>query len=169
MDSQIECPICMDVIESKANTVITECGHSFHCSCLMKNAVHNGFGCPYCRTTMAEEPEFSEDDEDEEDSEFAEEDEDEEEINPPLEHIIENLKEQNISYETLARAYCFDELIITNEEDSTKCLDAYNDVYKNISDIVYNYRKDMFDIEYNESPPDVAESKNKQKCFTECY
>jgi hypothetical protein len=59
-----ECPICMDTIEGLCNRVVTECGHAFHCSCLMQNAAHNGFGCPYCRTKMAEEPEEDEDDED---------------------------------------------------------------------------------------------------------
>ena len=65
-----ECPICMDAIEGVCNKVVTECGHAFHCSCLMKNAAHNGFGCPYCRTAMAETP--AEDD-DEEDDEYDEE------------------------------------------------------------------------------------------------
>jgi hypothetical protein len=50
-----ECPICMEVIVTTKNIVITECGHTFHCSCLMTNVAHNGFGCPYCRTAMAEE------------------------------------------------------------------------------------------------------------------
>jgi hypothetical protein len=59
-----ECPICMDAIDGLCNKVVTECGHAFHCSCLMQNAAHNGFGCPYCRTTMAETPAAEEDDED---------------------------------------------------------------------------------------------------------
>ena len=63
----IECPICMDTIEGLCNRVVTECGHAFHCSCLMQNAAHNGFGCPYCRTTMAEEPDDEEDDEEDDD------------------------------------------------------------------------------------------------------
>ena len=67
-----ECPICMDVIEGVCNKVVTECGHAFHCSCLMKNASHNGFGCPYCRTAMAETPAAAE-----EDDEYDEEDEEE--------------------------------------------------------------------------------------------
>lgn len=56
-----ECPICMDTIEGLCNRVVTECGHAFHCSCLMQNAAHNGFGCPYCRTKMAETPADEED------------------------------------------------------------------------------------------------------------
>lgn len=59
-----ECPICMDTIEGLCNRVVTECGHAFHCSCLMQNTAHNGFGCPYCRTKMADEPEEEEDEED---------------------------------------------------------------------------------------------------------
>jgi len=61
-----ECPICMDAIEGLCNRVVTECGHAFHCACLMQNASHNGFGCPYCRTAMATEP-LNEDDEDDDD------------------------------------------------------------------------------------------------------
>jgi hypothetical protein len=55
----------METIEGTKNIIVTECGHRFHCNCLMQNAAHNGFGCPYCRTVMAEEP--VEDDEDEDD------------------------------------------------------------------------------------------------------
>ena len=50
-----ECPICMDNIETQRNCVTTECGHCFHTNCLMTSVAHNGFGCPYCRTKMAEE------------------------------------------------------------------------------------------------------------------
>ena len=62
----LECPICYDDIDEKKNCVTTECGHTFHCSCLMKNSAVNGFGCPMCRSVMAEEP--ANDDDDEEDS-----------------------------------------------------------------------------------------------------
>jgi hypothetical protein len=58
------CPICMEVIEGTKNIVVTECGHSFHCKCLMQNAAHNGFGCPYCRNVLAEEPVNNDDDDD---------------------------------------------------------------------------------------------------------
>lgn len=50
----MDCPICMDVIEMNKNCITTECGHCFHASCLMKSIAHTGFGCPYCRTAMAE-------------------------------------------------------------------------------------------------------------------
>jgi hypothetical protein len=50
----LECPICFDTIEKNTNCVTTECGHKFHCSCLMKNTATNGFGCPMCRQVMAE-------------------------------------------------------------------------------------------------------------------
>jgi hypothetical protein len=60
-----ECPICMDPIEGAKNCVTTECGHIFHAKCLMTSVAHNGFGCPYCRTAMAEIPQNDDDDEDE--------------------------------------------------------------------------------------------------------
>lgn len=70
----LECPICMDAIEGLCNKVVTECGHAFHCSCLMQNTAHNGFGCPYCRTKMAEEPEEEADEDEDEDEDSIEED-----------------------------------------------------------------------------------------------
>ena len=69
-----ECPICMDPIEGDKNKVVTECGHCFHTNCLMTSVVHNGFGCPYCRTAMAQEPE------DEEESVYEIDDEEQEEL-----------------------------------------------------------------------------------------
>jgi len=62
----------MDDIQMSVNCVTTECGHCFHASCLMRSVAHNGFGCPYCRTVMAEQP-VEEDDEEEEDEEEEEE------------------------------------------------------------------------------------------------
>ena len=53
----MECPICLDLILANVNCVTTDCGHSFHTSCLMKNTAVNGYDCPYCRTQMAEAPE----------------------------------------------------------------------------------------------------------------
>lgn len=73
MSAQTDCPICMDCIDINKNCVTTECGHCFHASCLMTSVAHNGFGCPYCRTTMAEEPA------DDESTEYESVDEDEEE------------------------------------------------------------------------------------------
>ena len=63
----VECPICYDEIDVLKNCVTTECGHQFHCSCLMKNSATNGFSCPMCRSVMAEELDSeSDEDEDEE-------------------------------------------------------------------------------------------------------
>ena len=61
-EEQIDCPVCMDCIVGNTNKVVTECGHCFHTNCLMANIAHNGFGCPNCRTMMAEEPEDDDDD-----------------------------------------------------------------------------------------------------------
>ncbi len=51
-----ECPICLEAIDMSKNGVKTECGHVFHSSCLFNNIAHNGFGCPYCRKVLANEP-----------------------------------------------------------------------------------------------------------------
>lgn len=68
-----ECCICMDDICQDTNRVTTECNHTFHTSCLMKSISHNGFGCPYCRTKMAEEMDDDDDSEYQDENEFAEE------------------------------------------------------------------------------------------------
>jgi len=77
MTDTIDCPICMDCIETASkNCVTTECGHCFHTKCLMQSVAHTGFDCPYCRTVMAEVPdeELSEYDDDEEYDDVDEED-----------------------------------------------------------------------------------------------
>jgi cobalamin biosynthesis protein CobT len=74
----------MEDIEITKNCVTTECGHTFHANCLMRNVAFNGFGCPYCRFEMVEdvsdESEYEEDDEDgEEDDDDNDDDNDDEE------------------------------------------------------------------------------------------
>ena len=51
MSSPIECVICYEAIEGK-NCVTTECGHQYHCTCLMKHVNMNTFDCPMCRSCM---------------------------------------------------------------------------------------------------------------------
>ena len=51
MASTIECVICYEAIEGK-NCVTTECGHQYHCTCLMKHVSANTFDCPMCRSCM---------------------------------------------------------------------------------------------------------------------
>ena len=75
-DTTAECPICMEECQCATNKVITECGHTFHTNCLMKSVAHNGFGCPYCRTKMAEDIYNSEHEDDEYYDEYAENEED---------------------------------------------------------------------------------------------
>ena len=49
------CSICLETINKNKNKVITNCGHIFHCICLIKNVSINGVACPYCRTNISEE------------------------------------------------------------------------------------------------------------------
>ena len=50
-----ECSICYDIVNKNNNCVITECGHCFHTTCLMKNVALNGYGCPLCRRSLSKE------------------------------------------------------------------------------------------------------------------
>jgi hypothetical protein len=68
--TELVCCICLDDIISNKNVTTTECGHTFHCRCLMQNTAHNGYDCPYCRTIMADIPAATDDYEDEDEDEF---------------------------------------------------------------------------------------------------
>ena len=54
MTVAIVCPICMENIEHDQGFMKTDCGHSFHSCCIMRNIAQNGFSCPCCRTVMME-------------------------------------------------------------------------------------------------------------------
>jgi hypothetical protein len=66
----MECSICLDVINGPNNMVVTNCGHTFHCLCLMSNIAHmnhNRLNCPNCRQDLSynndeeEETEYEDD------------------------------------------------------------------------------------------------------------
>ena len=50
-----ECPICYETLNTCTNFIVTECGHKFHASCILKNVSVNGLNCPCCRYQMVEE------------------------------------------------------------------------------------------------------------------
>lgn len=56
-----ECPICLEGITSRKNSFLTDCGHSFHKSCIMKHKLHNfnGIDCPVCRSDVNTDSPFS--------------------------------------------------------------------------------------------------------------
>ncbi len=187
-----ECPICMDIIDNNNNKVITECGHSFHCSCLMKNAVHNGFGCPNCRSKMADEirDESNEDDEDDEydddDESDNEDEEDEEDYDNEDEEEEEEVLREYVKMFTLDddnqmpdSEYIVKEMIkkdINIDDfakflllDSIKILNKgtkYND-YDSRADYVYEIFIDIVDKFINPEKEEVldrnADSKNNIK------
>lgn len=56
LTTMCDCPICYEQIFVGRNCVTTECGHTFHTNCLLKNTRFNGYGCPYCREKLVDEP-----------------------------------------------------------------------------------------------------------------
>ena len=162
------CPICMDDIEETTkNCVTTKCGHVFHTSCLMQSIAHNGFGCPYCRTVMAEVPkdeyEYSESEySDESDDEINEEDDiltsfrmfhqcirgEEIEEEEDEETIVENVDLPNATYvvqKLMERGITYEDLVkkilfecdIYNEENETVMDDAWDNYEEQSTDISY--------------------------------
>ena len=75
MSCTIECPICFDEIKDK-NSIVTECGHNFHASCIMTNINRNGFVCPCCRAIMAEDNHVDDDSSSSDDDESSDYDDD---------------------------------------------------------------------------------------------
>lgn len=55
------CSICIKPVQDSTNIIVAECGHIFHCLCLMTNVAYNGIGCPHCRTKMAKQDADDED------------------------------------------------------------------------------------------------------------
>ena len=51
---QCKCPICLMPLGNK-NDCVTECGHRFHCSCLLRSA-QNNIACPLCRSELVSQP-----------------------------------------------------------------------------------------------------------------
>lgn len=107
-----ECPICYDEITNKANKTITECGHCFHSSCLIKHAILTNNGCPLCRQQLAdiieESDSYSDSDSDSDDydEDSSDEEEEEEEERPvtarvnrkrTIDHILTEFKRNNIN------------------------------------------------------------------------
>ena len=60
-----ECVICYESLNATKNFCVTECGHEFCFSCMMKHVQRNN-GCPMCRTTIIEDVEDSDSEDDEE-------------------------------------------------------------------------------------------------------
>jgi hypothetical protein len=93
-----ECVICYEPLSSTKNMCITECGHEFCFSCMMKHVQVNN-GCPCCRSVIIEELEESDEEEDDDetlDSE-DEEDEDDEDEEDESRYHIERLEEAFIA------------------------------------------------------------------------
>ena len=118
MSSPAECPICMEEIMLTKNCVTTECGHCFHTNCLMKSVAHNGFGCPYCRSAMAEAVNDSDDDEyldeDEDDDDDDEDFDDDDDALRGFRLFFNNINgeeaaEEDIAEEDVMNAYAQEE------------------------------------------------------------
>ena len=161
-----ECPICYDEITNKANKTITECGHCFHSSCLIKHAVLTNTGCPMCRQQLAdiEESEsesdtnsYSDSESDDYDEDDADEEEEDEDEDRPItamvhrkrtiDHIMTELKRNNITerqiiYTLLTTVFhrrFIEHTFEIGQEDSSKDMDVFQ-VLNTIDSIPVDFR-----------------------------
>jgi hypothetical protein len=179
MCENMECPICMENIELTKNCVTTECGHTFHTNCLMRNVVFNGFGCPFCRTEMVEDVEDEEDEDDEEeigsddeDDDDEDEDEDEEDDGSDLEDFIvpdaeangenqplpsfelleKKLIERGVTYECLVKAFMYNSIYYDDHVD----FEDYKNCDTKIEEIIQNTIQN-YNLEQEEELKNVSE------------
>ena len=164
MCENMECPICMENIELTKNCVTTECRHTFHTNCLMKNVVFNGFGCPFCRTEMVEDMEDDEDigsdDDDEDIGSDDDEDEDEEDDGSDLEDFIvpdadangepqplpsfelleKKLIEKGVTYECLVKAFISNSMYYYYHDDHPDYKNCDEKVEEIVQNTIHNYK-----------------------------
>ena len=153
-----ECSICLENIDGVSNKVVTDCGHTFHCKCLMTNVSFNGFGCPFCRNVMAEEKDDDDEEEGEDDDSDDEEyddddddddDEEEEDENikmPESTLVTKILQEQGYTMEDLVKIHLF----LEHGQWGT-----HYQEYEDISGRLYRFIGEIC-IEYKE-PPNIAD------------
>ena len=154
-----ECSICLENIDGVSNKVVTDCGHTFHCKCLMTNVSFNGFGCPFCRNVMAEEKDDDDEEEGEDDDSDDEEydddddddddDEEEEDENikmPESSLVTKILQEQGYTMEDLVKIHLF----LEHGQWGT-----HYQEYEDISGRLYRFIGEIC-IEYKE-PPNIAD------------
>ena len=167
-----ECPICLDNIEELSNKVITECGHIFHCSCLMKNVSHNGFKCPCCRSKMADESDDESVDESEEEIiEFDEnvltsfrmfhqqingEELEQEELEVEVEEVeveeVEIPDANYVSQKLIERGITFEDLVKNTLYQEHSTSDQYLDAYELRSAEVYGQFRAVI-TQFTRRPP----------------
>lgn len=71
LESGKECVICYESLSATKNICITECGHEFCFSCMMKHVQRNT-GCPICRSTIIEDIDSDSEEEEEDEDEYSE-------------------------------------------------------------------------------------------------
>jgi hypothetical protein len=95
-EGTVECCICYEMINTKKNNCVTECGHQFCFKCLAKSMVHNGCACPCCRSPLveelAEDSDTEEEDVDGDSDDDDDDDDDDDEIECDIEELTRRLK-----------------------------------------------------------------------------
>ena len=139
MSSNSECPICMELI-SNVNCCTTECGHSFHSSCLFKNFT-NSVDCPLCRKELIIYSENEDENNDEEESNDGNSSTDSDALSENQPSLTFN------QIECAIKKHCFTEkdllncILIQEFSDriniSQTMLDKYNKFYS-LLDSIYN-------------------------------
>lgn len=150
-----ECPICLELLTD--NLIKTICGHEFHSSCFLSNAVQNGFNCPCCRNKLVEMPDNNQDYREniyvyESDSE-----EEEETVLPTSEYILKVLQEKNITKMDLLKI-----VLLMNEIPHLDNNDEMNiQTHVKVDNIIYAVVDNYEEIEKENNEKKMMETEDK--------
>ena len=136
MTTQVQpqmCSICMDDIIECKNCTTTECGHTFHSSCIFSNLCHR-VECPMCRTALVTMPE-DEDDEDDEGSESGSDEDSEADTDAELsnESTEPRMNIANLTKRLVTMGYTMEDMVMAHLGGSfcqmIKGLERHNDEF----------------------------------------
>ena len=127
------CAICMDDIIECKNCTTTECGHTFHSSCIFSNLCHR-IECPMCRTALIDLPEEEEDDEDGSESGSDDDSDEESEAGTDAEHSTEpRMNIANLTKRLVTMGYTMEDMVMAHLGGSfcqmIKGLERHNDEF----------------------------------------
>ena len=172
-----ECAICLDDIIGDSNFTVTECGHHFHTSCMLRNFCQRA-ECPMCRKMLVDLPEEDDDDEIEyvdegSDSDNDEEDEDEDDDElPPVGDAaadngynveLENMTCRELADKLMAQGYTMADILFygmgyRHVSERDRLNDALDDeIAEAISKIINSESEATEESEAVESAPEIVE------------
>ena len=111
------CAICLDDIQECKNCTTTECGHTFHSTCIFQNLCHR-IECPMCRVELIAMPNEEDDDGDDgddgEDGDEDDSDNDSEEEFDGVEEEAPRMSVINLTKRLVSMGYTMEDMVMAH-------------------------------------------------------